>query len=74
VIRRQRHLRGRDQVQVVLGEVVDVLRGLAEEPVPCIAAGLTSDGVTTGVKPYPSACSMARLSSANSSSAPTPVR
>ena len=31
MVRRQRHLGGADQVEVVVGQVVDVLRGLAEE-------------------------------------------
>ena len=41
---------------------------------PSIAAGLTSAGGMTGVKPFRMAMLIARLTSASSSSAPTPVR
>ena len=44
VVGRERDLRGADQVEIILLEMVDVLRGLAEKPVPSIACGLTSDG------------------------------
>ena len=55
-------------------DAVDVLGGLPRKPVPSIARGLTIAGAITWVNPAPRACSIARLISASSSSAPTPVR
>lgn len=70
----QGHLGRADQVQVVLVQVVDVLRGLAEEAGAGHRLGRTSAGVSIGVKPAAVACAIAAFTRASSSSAPTPVR
>ena len=74
MIRSERNFGSPDEVHVVGFEAVHVLGGLPRKPVPSIAGGFTSAGGMTGVKPLLIAMLIAKLTSANSSWAPTPVK
>jgi hypothetical protein len=60
---------GTDEIEVVVGQPVDILRGLAEKPVPSMASVFTSTGGITGTKPAAVAWAIARLSIASCSCA-----
>ena len=61
VVRRQRDLRGPDQVEVVGLHPVDLGACAPRKPVPSIASGLTSAGTIIGVSPCAVACAIAEV-------------
>jgi hypothetical protein len=74
VVAREGDLGGAGEVEVVGGQVVDLVGVVVEEARPAHDLGAHQGGVIIGVKPASTARATAILSRASSSRAPTPVR